>query len=242
VQSSPFVLAGNITWRRSAAVAVLLVLLLPGIGTAQPKSIDQPSDPTTFVTNTEDKILATGDGRARETAFIAEGLLWEYRILGRLRLRFQAQRSVLGGERVLDVITARDAITGTVREVWFQVVPDTSRSAEEKPGQKRYDPDVDRAVRAIMTSGDGRTPETAFVVGGRIAAEYQVLDILGLQPKAQALIAIRGCRFDVLTARDPDVGETRTVYFKLGADILDPQGPCVLGPATPGKRPLPGAP
>ena len=121
-------------------------------------------------------------------------------------------------------------------------MPDTSRPAEEKPGQKRYDPDVDRAMRAIMAAGDGRTPESAFVVGGRIGAEYQVLDTLGFQPKTQALIAIRGCRFDVLTARDPDVGEPRIVYFKLGGDPVDPTRICALGPVTPGQGTSPGAP
>ena len=87
-----------------------------------------------------------------------------------------------------------------------------------------------------MTSGDGKTPETAFVIGGRVPAEYQVLGILGLRPQMQAFTTIRGCSFDVLTARDPDSGEARPVYFKLGPDTLSSAGPCALEPAIPDQR------
>ncbi len=81
-----------------------------------------------------------------------------------------------------------------------------------------------------MISGDGMTPETAFVVGGRIGAEYQILRFMGIKSNSQALLTIRGCSFDRLSGRDLDTDEPREVYFKLGSPGFDYRGECVLQP------------
>ena len=78
--------------------------------------------------------------------------------------------------------------------------------------------------------GDGKAPETAFVLGDRLSAEYQVMRYLGLNAKMQALSTIRGCKFDILTADNPGNGDPRAVYFKLGNDTLGPGAVCELRP------------
>lgn len=180
-----------------------------------------------------DRALSAGDGQRDQTAYVVEGLLWSYPVLDRLRLQFSRQRVESINGQDFDVITATDRTNGAEKDVWFRVSPDNLVPNQLGAGGKRFDPQIDRIVRAIMTSGDGRTPETAFVVGGHIQAEYQVLRIIGLRSTGmQALDEIRGCSFDVLSAQDTESGQARQVYFKLGNDTLDPGGPCVLGPAN----------
>ena len=220
----------SIPFRSFGVIGCLLFLSVPAATWGQERASDQAPSPTGFVSEMETKALATGNGRSAETAFVVEGVLWEYRILDRLHLRFQRQRSMVEGDHVFDIITARAVTDGAVQDVWFRVAPDTSRGPEQVPGERRYDPETDAIVRSIFTSGDGRTPETAFVVGGRIMAEYEVLRIMGLESAQQALVTIRGCSFDVQYAHEPGSDDTQRVYFKLGRDSLEPGGPCVLAP------------
>lgn len=164
-------------------------------------------------------VLKSGDGQTPGTAYAVPGLLWEYPLLGRLDLRFVKQRTAK--DTGTDIVTARDPKTGQVKDIWFRA------ATSDAPDQA----ETDRAVRAIMTSGDGMTPETAFVVGGRIGAEYQILRFMGIKPNMQGLVTIRGCSFDYLSGRDLDTGEPRKIYFKLGSPGFDDRGTCVLQPA-----------
>ena len=118
------------------------------------------------------------------------------------------------------MVTARDSKTGRLQDVWFHPAVPTAPDRAE----------TDRVVRAIVTSGDGTSPETAFVVGARIGAEYEILRYMGIRSDLQALLRVRGCSFDRLSGRDVDTGEAREVYFKLGSDLLDDGGACVRQP------------
>ena len=169
-----------------------------------PRSLTMPSNPA---------MAQTAD-----TAYAVPGLLWEYVLLTRLNLRFSTQR--IAKDTGTDVITARDPKTGHMQDIWFRAaIPDIPDQAE-----------TDRVVRAIITSGDGKSPETAFVVGGSIGAEYQILQFMGIKSNSQALLTIRGCSFDRLSGGDLDTGELREVYFKLGSTNFDYRGECVLQP------------
>ena len=188
--------------RRGAALGLALLLAGPAWG-------QRPEDVL-------DQAMRSGDGRSAATAFQLPGLLWAYPLLQRMGLRLQAQHVAEGA---LDVVTARAGGTGEVREVWFRVAPTVGEAAQ-----------ADRAMRAVMVSGDGLTPETAFVVGGRIEAEYQVLRTMGIRSEMQALVTVRGCSFDRLSGRDVDTGAVRTVWFKLGRAGFGYEGACTLTP------------
>ncbi|MBZ5531873.1 MAG: DUF4919 domain-containing protein [Acidobacteriia bacterium] len=71
-------------------------------------------------------------------------------------------------------------------------------------------------VDSILHSGDGKTPETAYVVV-TVHEEYVVLSMLGLQPQGQALLHDKGHSYDVMKAKDKKSGEAVTLYFN--ADI-----------------------
>jgi hypothetical protein len=69
-------------------------------------------------------------------------------------------------------------------------------------------------LQSVLRSGDGRTPETAFVVIN-VAEEYAVLGSLGLELRTQALLAHKGHRFDEMRAHDSRTGKETTLYFNI---------------------------
>jgi hypothetical protein len=73
---------------------------------------------------------------------------------------------------------------------------------------------ADRLLKSVLTSGDGKTPQTAFVVIA-IDEEYKVLGILGLVPGRQLLVKVDGADFDRLEAKAKNTGETVTLYFNI---------------------------
>lgn len=72
-------------------------------------------------------------------------------------------------------------------------------------------------LRSILDSGDGRSPETAYVVIAT-AEEYAVLDLLGLRASDQALIHANGHSLDRLRAVGRD-GDAVTLYFNVDLPI-----------------------
>ncbi|KAA3638611.1 MAG: DUF4919 domain-containing protein [Proteobacteria bacterium] len=66
----------------------------------------------------------------------------------------------------------------------------------------------------LVASGDGKTPETAFEVIS-IAEEYDVLFVLGLKKKSQALIS-GPVLCDLITATDEN-GKEISIYFNPAA-------------------------
>jgi hypothetical protein len=67
---------------------------------------------------------------------------------------------------------------------------------------------------SIEQSGDGMTPETAFVVIG-VAEEYSLLGALGLQVAKQSLLQTERGPVDALDVVNPANNERRTVYFNI---------------------------
>ena len=64
----------------------------------------------------------------------------------------------------------------------------------------------------VLASANGTGPDDAYVVYS-VAQEYEVLRLMGLQSRSQALHRINGHPSDVITAVDPATGEEREVWF-----------------------------
>jgi hypothetical protein len=69
-------------------------------------------------------------------------------------------------------------------------------------------------LNSIEQSGDGMTPETAFVVIG-IAEEYSLLGAKGLQVAKQSLLQTERGPVDALDVVDPANNGRSTVYFNV---------------------------
>lgn len=68
---------------------------------------------------------------------------------------------------------------------------------------------------SLKASGDGKTPETAFVVV-TLSEEHYLLVALGFQEEQQALINKNGHVYDLITGHDEKGGE-HSAYFDVGA-------------------------
>ena len=69
-------------------------------------------------------------------------------------------------------------------------------------------------LASIEQSGDGKAPETAFVVIG-VAEEYSLLGALGLQVAKQSLLQTERGPVDALDVVNPTNNERSTVYFNV---------------------------
>ena len=69
-------------------------------------------------------------------------------------------------------------------------------------------------MKSVLTSGDGKTPKSAFVVIA-IDEEYEVLGILGLVPGDQSLISLDGSSFDRLEGKTRSTGEAVPLFFNI---------------------------
>lgn len=69
-------------------------------------------------------------------------------------------------------------------------------------------------LRSIRESGDGMTPETAYVVIG-VAEEYSFLGAIGVQVARQSLVQAARGPVDALEVVNPTNGERQTVYFDV---------------------------
>jgi hypothetical protein len=68
-------------------------------------------------------------------------------------------------------------------------------------------------IQAIAATGDGKTPETAFVVIS-VGEEYIILATRGLKKVQQALISKDGHSYDLMTVQNQSSG-TEQVYFNI---------------------------
>jgi len=69
-------------------------------------------------------------------------------------------------------------------------------------------------VTSIAKSGDGRSPETAFIVI-QIEEEYFMLNILGLQDIEQTFTEINGIPYDIFNGVDENTNNPATIYFDI---------------------------
>lgn len=72
----------------------------------------------------------------------------------------------------------------------------------------------DGLLNSIKNSGDGKTPETAFVVIST-DEEYVLFNFLGLRVQSQSLEKVNGHSFDKMTALDPKTDKTTVYYFNV---------------------------
>lgn len=147
----------------------------------------------------------TGDGASAESALVIGRIDDAYLWLRDRGFVFQRHEVERVREQVFDVLTAQRRGGASQRFV-FALVPDTA--ADQR---------IARAVRRVMTSGDGQDFATAFAAPS-VPVEYEVLRLLGLQRARQALVRRDGQAFDVLSVVDPADGARREVYFRLPAD------------------------
>lgn len=73
---------------------------------------------------------------------------------------------------------------------------------------------VDGLLKSIMSSGDGKSEATAFVVIST-DEEYVLFNFMGLRATGQALITKDGHSFDRMTATNPKTSETVTYFFNI---------------------------
>ena len=69
-------------------------------------------------------------------------------------------------------------------------------------------------VKSVLGSGDGKSPETAFVVIG-LDEEYSVMAALALTLVRQALVNHGGSAFDRMEVKKRDSDEIVTLYFNV---------------------------
>jgi len=74
-------------------------------------------------------------------------------------------------------------------------------------------------ITSIANSGDGKSPETAFIVI-QIEEEYFMLSILGLVDSDQTFTEIDGIPYDIFNGIDEATNEQASIYF----DISIPYG------------------
>lgn len=64
-----------------------------------------------------------------------------------------------------------------------------------------------------MSSGDGKTPKTAFIVA-KITDEYSILNALRLKFKGQALISMKKKLYDLMNVAQNEYGIDK-LYFDI---------------------------
>jgi hypothetical protein len=91
-------------------------------------------------------------------------------------------------------------------------------AALENREKAKFHHDVTSAlIRSILSTGDGKTKETAFEVVN-VHEEYIIVSVLGFpRPGSQSLIRGKGHSYDLLEVVQPGTGQTIAIYFKIDA-------------------------
>lgn len=69
-------------------------------------------------------------------------------------------------------------------------------------------------IKSILSSGDGKSPQTAYQVI-TTTEEYVVLGVLGFKSKKQSLLKEDGHNYDKMEVTNPDTGEAAAIYFNV---------------------------
>lgn len=72
---------------------------------------------------------------------------------------------------------------------------------------------ANKLIDSILDSGDGKTPESAYVVINT-NEEYALIGVLGLKMKAQSLLKIKEKNYDLLEVVDGEGNDTK-IYFNI---------------------------
>lgn len=73
---------------------------------------------------------------------------------------------------------------------------------------------LDGLIDSILASGDGKTPETAFVVIF-VEEEYAILSVLDIESGGQTLVEDDGHSYDKFEGVDNNTNEAVTLYFNV---------------------------
>jgi hypothetical protein len=88
------------------------------------------------------------------------------------------------------------------------------KALRDPVGQRHHELCAQALLASVMTSGDGRTLETAFVVIG-VWEEYDLLNALGLQTVRQALVPVGEQSVDHMTVVAGVDSESFDLYFDV---------------------------
>jgi Domain of unknown function (DUF4919) len=73
---------------------------------------------------------------------------------------------------------------------------------------------ADGLIKSILSSGDGKSQETAFKVIST-DEEYVILRVYGLIPQSQSLLSANGHYYDRLDAVNRETNEKVSLYFNI---------------------------
>ncbi|MDR3527486.1 MAG: DUF4919 domain-containing protein [Rhizomicrobium sp.] len=90
------------------------------------------------------------------------------------------------------------------------------RSMGDAAGTQQEDFVISGLTRSLMGSGDGKSPQTAYVVM-TMAEETMVDNFLELDQRQQALINKDGHNYDLIEGTNRDTGKPMAVYFNVDA-------------------------
>lgn len=119
--------------------------------------------------------------------------------------------------KALDKVNPLSVRLNLVLAKFLSYVAKQSKDAEQKQAltqvaeQKRMR--AAAVLQSILNSGNGKTPETAYVVIN-LTEEHAVLDHFNLRKDKQALMERDGKQYDVITAKEKD-GQKHTLYFDI---------------------------
>ena len=88
------------------------------------------------------------------------------------------------------------------------------KRAGDEEGARRERAVVDGLLGSVLKSGDGKSPQTAFVVIG-IDEEYKMINLLRLVRGTQSLVTVDGRSFDRMDVKTRDTGQAMTLYFNI---------------------------
>jgi hypothetical protein len=113
-----------------------------------------------------------------------------------------------------DAETVLDSEYVNIDAHYVALVANREMSATEK--WKFHQIVFGKLIDSILNSGDGKSPEKAWVVI-TVHEEYVVLNALGFErfPMQQSLLHKDGHSYDVMTAKKADDGTEQTFYFNV---------------------------
>lgn len=109
-----------------------------------------------------------------------------------------------------DVVLANEFVNLDAHFVEFQAY----RGLEDAAKSDFHKSVFSGLLKSITGSGDGKSPETAYVVIST-HEEYIVLGVLGLQPGKQSVMHEGGHSYDLLEAINQESKETVRLYFNV---------------------------
>lgn len=93
---------------------------------------------------------------------------------------------------------------------------DAYRKLNNQPKADFHKGIADKLLNALLTSGDGKTAQTAYRVL-TVREEYFIMNQLGYKVNMQALLAQNDKPYDLLSGKDAKTGKEVAVYFDISS-------------------------